>query len=74
MKKRNVDVVRAWRDDEYRNSLSEAERAMLPEHPVGLAEIDDDVLRSVTGGCCEYGTWTYTRPACSCVPPGSYCP
>ncbi len=74
MKKRNVDVVRAWRDEEYRNSLSEAERATLPEHPVGLADIDDDVLRSVTGGCCEPGVWTYTKPACSCVPPGYQCP
>ena len=71
---KKVDVVRAWRDAEYRNSLTEAERAALPEHPVGLAEIDDDVLQSIAGGCCEYGTYGFTTPACSCVPPGYYCP
>ena len=36
-----VDIIRAWKDEEYRNSLSEAERNALPEHPAGLVEISD---------------------------------
>jgi mersacidin/lichenicidin family type 2 lantibiotic len=30
-----IDVVRAWKDEEYRASLSEEERKLLPEHPAG---------------------------------------
>ncbi|MEM7354113.1 MAG: mersacidin/lichenicidin family type 2 lantibiotic [Acidobacteriota bacterium] len=50
MKRKNV--IRAWRDEEYRRSLSEEELAMLPEHPAGFLKMEDDeVLGSVTGGC-----------------------
>ena len=30
------DIIRAWRDAEYRNSLSEADQALLPPHPAGI--------------------------------------
>jgi mersacidin/lichenicidin family type 2 lantibiotic len=39
MKKEHV--IRAWRDPEYRASLSEAERAQLPAHPAALIELGD---------------------------------
>jgi mersacidin/lichenicidin family type 2 lantibiotic len=38
------DIIRAWKDEEYRESLSEAERARLPEHPAGLIELADAEL------------------------------
>ena len=34
---KKVDVIRAWRDAEYRDSLPEDVRASLPEHPAGFA-------------------------------------
>ena len=78
---KKIDVVRAWRDEEYRNSLTQEERASLPENPAGLAVINDSVLRSVTGGCATMMTltcWTYchcdSTPADSCVQPGEQCP
>jgi len=37
----NIDVIRAWKDEEYRLGLSEAERALLPAHPAGAVEISD---------------------------------
>jgi len=37
----HLDVIRAWKDPEYRLSLNEAERALLPEHPAGLVELED---------------------------------
>lgn len=37
-------IIRAWKDEEYRMSLSEAEQALLPQHPSGLVEISDDEL------------------------------
>ena len=48
---KKVDISRALRDSEYRNSLSAAEQALLPAHPAGPTGIADDVLRSMTGGC-----------------------
>ena len=36
-----VDVIRAWKDEEYRLSLTEQERAQLPAHPAGLIELED---------------------------------
>lgn len=50
MKKR-IDVVRAWRDEEYRLGLSAEELAALPEHPAGAVELPDVTLRSIAGGC-----------------------
>jgi mersacidin/lichenicidin family type 2 lantibiotic len=58
MKKKMIDVVRAWRDEEYRNSLTEEERADLPENPAGVAVVSDSVLRSLSGGC------GYTKANC----------
>jgi mersacidin/lichenicidin family type 2 lantibiotic len=44
------EIIRAWKDAEYRASLSEAERAQLPEHPAGLVALDDLALDGATGG------------------------
>jgi len=44
-----VDIIRAWKDEEYRASLSEGERAKLPEHPAGLIELTDVELAMVAG-------------------------
>lgn len=62
---KKIDVVRAWRDEEYRNSLSSEELASLPENPAGVAVVADSVLRSLTGGC------GYTKMGCltsQCAP------
>jgi len=45
-----LDVVRAWKDEDYRMSLSEAERRMLPTNPAGLVEISDSELGVAGGG------------------------
>src|SRR4026208_825789 len=45
-----LDVVRGWKDEDYRSSLSEAERRMLPGNPAGLIEISDSELGAVGGG------------------------
>ena len=45
-----MDIVRAWKDEGYRNSLSEAERAALPENPAGLIALTDEDLGAVAGG------------------------
>lgn len=50
----DIDVVRAWKNEEYRNSLSEAQRAQLPENPAGMTEITDEEINAVLGGGCGW--------------------
>ena len=66
MKKR--DVIRAWRDGEYYSSLSNEERAALPESPASVIDISDDVLASISGGCSYPGPCP-TSGYCSPCPP-----
>ena len=40
----NEEIIRAWKDENFRLSLSEAQRAQLPEHPAGAIEIQDQDL------------------------------
>jgi mersacidin/lichenicidin family type 2 lantibiotic len=37
----NLDVVRAWKDEEYRLALSGPQLAELPVNPAGLIELAD---------------------------------
>ncbi len=58
------DVIRAWKDPEYRNSLSAAELEGLPVHPAGVIEaglvpldaadarLTSTVDRTCTDMCC----------------------
>jgi mersacidin/lichenicidin family type 2 lantibiotic len=59
---KKIDVVKAWKDDAYRASLSEADRAILPDNPAGVVELSEEELEGVAGGanstgatsCCIY--------------------
>lgn len=64
MKKKQI--LEAWRDEEYYLSLSEEERARVPEHPSGILDVEDDILGTITGGC---GTIKYTSGYCTPCPP-----
>jgi mersacidin/lichenicidin family type 2 lantibiotic len=46
---RKVDIVRAWKDEEYRLSLTEEERSCLPPHPAGWIELDEAQLSNIKG-------------------------
>ena len=50
-----LDIVRAWKDEEYRSSLTEAERAALPENPAGMAELSAADLEGAAGGNLRRG-------------------
>jgi mersacidin/lichenicidin family type 2 lantibiotic len=69
-----IDVVRAWRDEEYRNSLTPEQLASLPESPAGVATVDDTALRSVTGSATTIPRTQCTTFVGSCVKPGQNCP
>jgi mersacidin/lichenicidin family type 2 lantibiotic len=63
------NIIRAWKDEAYRRSLSEAARALLPVNPAGLIELTDAELGAIDGGLpaltrinevCEYTINCYT--------------
>ena len=43
------NIIRAWKDKDYRNSLNETERLQLPENPAGSIELTDDDLMNIDG-------------------------
>ena len=43
-----MDIVRAWKDEEYRDSLTAQQRAQLPEHPAGVIEFEQPQLEDET--------------------------
>ena len=59
-----IDVIRAWKDPEYRNSLSADQRALLPDHPAGLIELDDSELDQVAGAAKPRSPWPCTGEPC----------
>jgi mersacidin/lichenicidin family type 2 lantibiotic len=38
------EIIRAWKDAEFRANLSDAQRAMLPANPAGRIELTDSEL------------------------------
>jgi mersacidin/lichenicidin family type 2 lantibiotic len=51
-----IDIIRAWKDEAYRNSLSEAQRASLPANPAGLVDLTEAEAHAVegkAGSCCS---------------------
>lgn len=63
----NIDIIRAWKDEEYRNSLTKKQRSQLPDNPAGMIELSDNAMENVKGGiaagytgCVCPGTVKYT--------------
>lgn len=44
-----LDIVRAWKDQAYRNSLTAEQRALLPGNPAGAVELSDVEAATVEG-------------------------
>jgi mersacidin/lichenicidin family type 2 lantibiotic len=66
-------IIRAWKDAEFRASLSQAERAALPANPAGVVELSDAELQQAAGGFWGPIFFTLTCPKptskeAGCVP------
>ena len=55
-------IVRAWTDKEYRNSLTIEELSELPENPAGAVELSDKEMSSSIGGFGRGGA-TFASPS-----------
>jgi mersacidin/lichenicidin family type 2 lantibiotic len=45
-----LDVIRVWKDEEYRLSLSDTERGIVPINPAGSLEAADLAINQAVGG------------------------
>jgi mersacidin/lichenicidin family type 2 lantibiotic len=71
-----VEVIKAWKDEEYRDTLTMEERAQLPSHPSGVIdfappELDDETQFSPKASRCSkisclYVTAFYTKEHGGC--------
>jgi len=66
-----VDVLKAWKDPDYRECLCEAERALLPDHPAGAIDLTDTELDSLGARMQRLGlrfqTQTVGDAICCCT-------
>lgn len=51
----NFDIVRAWKDETYRLTLSEEDVNALPANPAGELELNNAEMESVDGGTAGFG-------------------
>lgn len=46
----NENIIRAWKDEDYWNSLSEEQRSQLPDNPAGTIELSEKEMEIIAGG------------------------
>ncbi len=61
-------VIRAWKDEEFRNTLTEEECNSIPPNPAGMINISDTELQLVTGGQEELAFATEWVLSFGCCP------
>ena len=57
------NIIRAWKDRDFRNSLTEDELNSLPSNPAGMIDISDAELEMANGG----NQAAITTPVCVTV-------
>jgi len=70
-----MEVVRAWKDQEYRDTLTAEQLAELPQHPAGVIEfgqpeLDDESLFGPTAGKCKFISNSTSQGKCYTQSPG----
>jgi mersacidin/lichenicidin family type 2 lantibiotic len=58
-------IIRGWKDEEFRQGLSEAERAQLPANPAGTVELTEAELADASGGVCLVSRHCTSPLSCS---------
>jgi mersacidin/lichenicidin family type 2 lantibiotic len=59
-----IEVIKAWKDEEHRDTLTLEQKAQLPEHPSGLIEfgqpqLADESLFGPEGFGCKFSHSTH---------------
>jgi mersacidin/lichenicidin family type 2 lantibiotic len=67
------EVIKAWKDEDYREKLTAVQKAQLPEHPAGRIEFEQPELEDegpLRAGptkythACSHGCYTKKRTGC----------
>jgi mersacidin/lichenicidin family type 2 lantibiotic len=70
------EIVRAWKDEAYRNSLTPEQREQLLPNPAGVVELEDDAVEEAAGGApprtYQLCSWGCTIDNCSFFTACSY--
>jgi mersacidin/lichenicidin family type 2 lantibiotic len=67
------NTLRAWRDYDFWLSLSEGERARMPQNPAGATELVDAEMDFVAGGSDTYVSQTCHHSCLSTYSSSQYC-
>jgi mersacidin/lichenicidin family type 2 lantibiotic len=63
-------IIRAWKDEEFRNRLSASEKSSLPANPAGITELSDLELTASGGTFLTFCKTEHTCQPSSC---NTYC-
>ena len=66
-----VDMIRAWKDEAYRQSLTSEQQASLPQNPAGALELSENELETIHG--TEGGTFMNTFATTACTQSAGVC-
>ena len=62
----NNEIIRAWKDPEYRENLTKESRSQLPDNPAGVIEILDKKAQTLVGGKFTDKLTKFTKhPTCT---------
>jgi mersacidin/lichenicidin family type 2 lantibiotic len=61
-----IDIVRAWKDAEYRRGLSAAQLAAMPANPAGMVDLTAEEAAAIQGS--GNGADTSCGPKCTTNP------
>jgi len=45
-----LNTIRAWKDPDFRENLSEEGKSKIAQMPIGEYELDHDVMKNIVGG------------------------
>jgi mersacidin/lichenicidin family type 2 lantibiotic len=70
-----IEIVKAWKDEEYRDTLTAEQLAQLPLHPAGVIEfgepqLEDETLFGSPAGRCKVLTHHTNGCTNACTNPG----
>ena len=62
----DLNIIRVWKDADYRSRLSPEEYSLLPENPAGLIELyDEDLQKQPDTMLRVEDTWAFTGDCCT---------
>ncbi|WP_392534166.1 mersacidin/lichenicidin family type 2 lantibiotic [Nostoc sp. C117] len=60
-----TDIIRAWKDEAYRDSLNEEQISQVPENPAGLIELCDIKMTNIKDVSCNSNTQARISSTCA---------